>query len=72
MIVRMHDGIYNDIVNMQGHKISYLAALQHIQKTCIAFTTSSLPLSQGDFKITEQHSATREFAGTVDNPPANY
>ncbi len=53
MIVRMHEGIYNDRVNMQGHKISYLAALQHTHKTYIAFTTSPLPLSQGDFKITQ-------------------
>ena len=26
MMVSMRDGIYNDIVNMQCHKISYLAA----------------------------------------------
>ncbi len=53
MIVRMRDGIYNDILNIQCHKISYLAALQHTHKTYIAFTTSPLPLSQGDFKITK-------------------
>ncbi len=51
MIVRIHDGIYNDIANMQCHKISYLAALQHTHKAHIEFTTSPLPLSQGDFKI---------------------
>ncbi len=51
MMVSMRDGIYNDIVNMQCHKITYLAALQHTQKTYIAFTTTPLPLSQGDFKI---------------------
>ncbi len=45
MMVSMRDGIYNDIVNMQCHKISYLAALQHTPKTYIAFHFVALPLN---------------------------